>query len=121
MFQNFSIIVCGKERNGEERIVRINEGDPTGKHCIVVDDLIQTGGTIIKCQRVLKAKGAIKASAYATHAVFPEESWKKFTERNLFTKVWVTNTCSEMAEILKNQSPFKILDIYHLLRDIVRE
>jgi len=43
-------IVCAKVREGERRIVRIKEGDPRGRHVVIVDDLVQSGGTLIECQ-----------------------------------------------------------------------
>lgn len=43
-------IVCAKVREGNQRIVRIKEGDPQGRHVVIVDDLVQSGGTLIECQ-----------------------------------------------------------------------
>lgn len=43
-------IVCAKVREGDQRIVRIKEGDPKGRHVVIVDDLVQSGGTLIECQ-----------------------------------------------------------------------
>ena len=43
-------IVCAKVREGDKRIVRIKEGDPKGRHVVIVDDLVQSGGTLIECQ-----------------------------------------------------------------------
>lgn len=39
----FEIVTCGKTRDGEKRIVSIQDGNPTGKRVIIVDDLVQTG------------------------------------------------------------------------------
>lgn len=43
-------IVCAKVREGEQRIVRLKEGDPKGRHVVIVDDLVQSGGTLKECQ-----------------------------------------------------------------------
>lgn len=43
-------IVCAKVREGDQRIVRLKEGDPKGRHVVIVDDLVQSGGTLIECQ-----------------------------------------------------------------------
>lgn len=43
-------IVCAKVREGDQRIVRIKEGDPKGRHVVIVDDLVQSGGTLVECQ-----------------------------------------------------------------------
>ncbi|KAJ8451611.1 hypothetical protein Cgig2_018245 [Carnegiea gigantea] len=76
--QHFPTIVCAKVREGDKRIVRIKEGDPKGRHVVIVDDLVQSGGTLIECQKVLAAHGAAKVSAYVTHGIFPNRSWERF-------------------------------------------
>lgn len=43
-------IVCNKVREGDKRIVRIKEGNPEGRHVVIVDDLVQSGGTLRECQ-----------------------------------------------------------------------
>ena len=37
-------------REGDKRIVRIREGEAAGRHIVIVDDLVQSGGTLIECQ-----------------------------------------------------------------------
>ncbi len=44
-------------------------GDIAGRKCIIVDDMIDTGGTLCKAAEVLKSQGALSVSAYCTHAV----------------------------------------------------
>ena len=43
-------MVCNKVREGDKRIVRLKEGNPAGCHVVIVDDLVQSGGTLIECQ-----------------------------------------------------------------------
>lgn len=74
-------------REGNKRIVRLKEGDPNGLHVVIVDDLINTGGTIIECQKLLKAHGAKHVSAYATHGVFPQA-------RSRGTLAWAALRCA---------------------------
>ncbi|OAE26193.1 hypothetical protein AXG93_3457s1190 [Marchantia polymorpha subsp. ruderalis] len=76
--QHFPMIICTKVREGDNRIVRLKEGDPKGRHVVIVDDLVQSGGTLIECQKLLESLGASKVSAYATHGVFPKRSWERF-------------------------------------------
>ena len=45
-------------------------GDVTNRDCIIVDDMIDTGGTLSKAAEALKAHGAKRVFAYATHPVF---------------------------------------------------
>lgn len=46
-------VVCAKVREGDKRIVRIKEGNPAGCHVVIVDDLVQSGGTLIECQVIV--------------------------------------------------------------------
>jgi phosphoribosylpyrophosphate synthetase len=80
--QHFPTIVCTKVRDGNNRIVRLKEGEPHGRHVVIVDDLVQSGGTLIECQKLLAANGASKVSAYVTHGVFPKRSWERFGHDN---------------------------------------
>jgi ribose-phosphate pyrophosphokinase len=44
-------------------------GDVSGRTCIMIDDMVDTAGTLCQAAEILKEKGAIKVVAYATHAV----------------------------------------------------
>ncbi len=52
MFQEFPQITCIKVRNGDQRLVTIKEGEPKDYHVVIIDDLVQTGGTLKNCGRV---------------------------------------------------------------------
>jgi len=112
--KHYDIITCGKVREGDKRIVKITDGDPTGRHVYIIDDLVQTGGTLIECMKTLVDKGAAKVSAFVTHVVFPQESWRKFLPGGVgdgFENFYTTNTCPRMANIINKQGPFKVLSI----------
>ncbi|GJR86020.1 synaptobrevin, longin-like domain protein [Tanacetum coccineum] len=95
-------VVCAKVCEGDKRIVRIKEGDCAGRHVVIVDDLVQSEGTLIGCQKVLVAHGATKVSAYVTHAMFPINQ-----ERDLFTQIVEVNKArasdEEIEEPIKDQ------------------
>jgi len=120
--KDFEIITCTKLRQGDQRIVTVKEGEPQGKHVFIIDDLTKTGGTLIECQQALLKRGASAVSAYVTHAVFPEESWRKFTNPKLapFKKVYITDSCPESASILDGKPPFEVISlapsIYHYIQ-----
>ena len=109
---NGDIIFCSKVRSGNNRIVSIADGDPKGKHVLIVDDQTKSGGTLIKCAQALKAKGATEVSAYVTHAIMTDEFWSKFvydrtkTEENrtpppfgIFSKCYITDSIPVENEI----------------------
>lgn len=78
-FGDYPEIICTKVRDGAKRIVRLKEGAPRGRHVVIVDDLVQSGGTLLECGKLLALTGAEAVSAYATHGVFPQRSFEKFT------------------------------------------
>ncbi|KAJ4711033.1 Ribose-phosphate pyrophosphokinase 4 [Melia azedarach] len=115
--QHFPMIVCNKVREGDQRIVRIKEGDPQGRHIVIVDDLVQSGGTLIECQKVLAAHGAAKISAYVTHGIFPNRSWERFKQDNGgnpesgLAYFWITDSCPMTVNEVTHQPPFEVLSL----------
>ncbi|XP_021292732.1 ribose-phosphate pyrophosphokinase 4-like [Herrania umbratica] len=115
--QHFPTIVCNKVRIGDQRIVRIKEGEAAGRHVVIVDDLVQSGGTLIECQRVLAANGAAKISAYVTHGIFPNRSWQRFERdngghpENGLTYFWITDSCPQTVKAVMSKPPFEILSL----------
>ena len=75
---------------GEIKYVRLS-GDVKGKDVIVVDDIIDSGNTIIESVKLLKKQGANKLFCYGTHGLFTvKENRKKIY--NLFERVITSNT-----------------------------
>lgn len=111
------VVVCVKHRtSGDKREVAIQDGNPQGKNVVIIDDLIQTGGTMYECAAKLKAEGAKSVSAYVTHAVFPKESWRRFLpdgDRAVFTRFWVTNSNPAVSSKLPQGvgDVFEVLDL----------
>ncbi|MBQ1782517.1 MAG: ribose-phosphate pyrophosphokinase [Gammaproteobacteria bacterium] len=66
---DLAIIDKRRPRANESKVMNII-GDVDGRDCILVDDMIDTGGTLCKAATALKERGAKRVFAYATHAVF---------------------------------------------------
>jgi len=115
------VVVCGKTRGtGDVRTVTIQEGgDPAGKRVVIVDDLVQTGGTLYETAKILRSSGAISVSAYCTHAVFPHRSYRRFNkggDRAVFQKFWVTNSIPTVTDELPvDDGVFEVLDLMDLI------
>ena len=73
--------------------VEVNEivGDVAGRDCLLVDDMIDTGGTILAAAKALKAKGAARVIVAATHAVFSTPAVERLSDE-VIDSVVVTNT-----------------------------
>eukprot|EP00930_Biecheleria_cincta_P062038 TRINITY_DN47552_c0_g1_i1.p1 TRINITY_DN47552_c0_g1~~TRINITY_DN47552_c0_g1_i1.p1 ORF type:complete len:336 (-),score=37.85 TRINITY_DN47552_c0_g1_i1:94-1101(-) len=119
MFKDFrNTVTCGKKRIGSERKVVIQDGDPSGHHILIIDDMVKSGGTLAECAKALKAAGANSISAYVTHAAFPGEAFKQFCRggsRHVFEKFYVTNSNPMVSERLLSipteETVFSVLDL----------
>jgi phosphoribosylpyrophosphate synthetase len=117
---DLEVIVCGKTRGeGDVRTVVIQDGNAKDRHIVIVDDLVQTGGTLYETGKVLKEAGAASVNAFVSHAVFPKESWKLFNkggDRACFDKFWVTNSIPTVTDKLPvEDGVFEILDLMDLI------
>eukprot|EP00798_Chlamydomonas_sp_ICE-L_P022009 gene22009-29068_t len=115
--EGYPEVICTKVRDGAKRIVKIKEGEPAGRHCVIVDDLVQSGGTLIECANMLAKMGASHVSAYVTHGVFPNMSHLKFKAcggagaKEGFRYFWITDACPQTVMQLKGQAPFEVLSL----------
>lgn len=117
-FSDYTQIICSKTRIGDERHIVIKDRfnwpeDPELQaNCynkvLIVDDLVQSGSTIIECAKALRNIGFKSVDAYVTHAIFPNDSWRRFD--NIIDTFYVTNTNPEVTCKLVNK-PFKVLGI----------
>ncbi|MFQ6663402.1 hypothetical protein Gotur_030948 [Gossypium turneri] len=125
LLDHFPTVICTKVREGDKRIVQLKEGNPNGCHVVIVDDLVQSGGTLIECQKVLFARGAAKVSAYVTHGVFPKRSWERFTQKNNrsekgFAYFWITDSCPQTVKAVENTAPFEVLSLAGSIADALQ-
>ena len=81
-----------REKANESEVMNII-GDVTGKDVILIDDMVDTAGTMVKAASVLKKKGATSVMACATHAVLSGPAYERIKEGELDELV-VTNTLS---------------------------
>jgi ribose-phosphate pyrophosphokinase len=67
-------------------------GDIEGRNCVIMDDMIDTAGTLVKAAEVLKQRGAQKVYAYCTHPIFSGPAIERIAQGNALDEVVVTNT-----------------------------
>jgi ribose-phosphate pyrophosphokinase len=87
---DLAIIDKRRLRPNEARVMNII-GDVEGKNCIIVDDLVDTAGTLCKAADALKKDGAEKVVAYATHAVLSGKAVKN-VQSSVLDELVVTDT-----------------------------
>mmetsp|Transcript_61348 Transcript_61348/g.194230 ORF Transcript_61348/g.194230 Transcript_61348/m.194230 type:complete len:439 (+) Transcript_61348:95-1411(+) len=86
------LAIIDKRRTGHNVAEVMNLiGDVDGKVCVMVDDMIDTAGTLLKGAELLRKKGAREVYACATHAVFSPPAVERLSS-DLFTEVIVTNS-----------------------------
>ena len=67
-------------------------GDIEGRNCVIMDDMIDTAGTLVKAAAVLKERGAKKVYAYCTHPIFSGPAIERIAQGTALDEVVVTNT-----------------------------
>jgi ribose-phosphate pyrophosphokinase len=67
-------------------------GDIEGRNCVIMDDMIDTAGTLVKAAEVLKARGAKHVYAYCTHPIFSGPAIERISQGSALDEVVVTNT-----------------------------
>ncbi|MCP9817036.1 ribose-phosphate pyrophosphokinase [Synechococcus sp. GreenBA-s] len=87
------LAIIDKRRSGHNVAESLTViGDVAGKTAILIDDMIDTGGTICAGARLLRERGATRVLACATHAVFSPPAVERLSEPGLFAEVIVTNS-----------------------------
>ena len=97
-----AIVDKRRERAGESEVMNVI-GEVSGKSCILVDDIIDSGGTLVNAADALLAKGAKDVSAYITHGVLSGGAVSRITGSKLKTLV-ITDSImpTEAVKIAKN-------------------
>ena len=90
-------------------------GDVDGKIAVVVDDMISTGGTLVKAAEALRNKGAVDVYTLATHGIFAGDAIAQF-DKSEISKVIVTNTIPRTIKSPKVQH----LEIAQILADAIK-
>ena len=67
-------------------------GDIEGRNCVIMDDMIDTAGTLVKAAEVLKERGAKKVYAYCTHPIFSGPAIERIANGDALDEVVITNT-----------------------------
>jgi len=100
---NSSIAIIDKRRPapGKSEVMNI-VGNVKNKNCVIVDDIIDSGGTIVNAAKALKEKGAKDVYVYITHAVLSGEAIHKI-EKSQIKKLITTDTIDNSKKIRKSK------------------
>ena len=92
-------------------------GDVEGKNCIIVDDIIDTGGTILNAVNLLIQRGAKKVFVSSTHGLFSNNAIQKLHD-SAIEKIIITD--SIYIEGMKFTNKFKIVSVSKLLSETIK-
>ena len=93
-------------------------GDVADRDCILVDDMIDTGGTLCKAAEALKERGAKRVFAYATHAVFSAAAAQHLAS-DAIDEIVVTDTVPLSPE-MKALGKVRVLTLSTMLAEAIR-
>ena len=91
-------------------------GDVEGKHAIIVDDMISTGGTLAEAAQALKQRGALSVYACATHGIFAADGMQVVAE-SVLVETLITNTIPLAAG--SQQSRVKVVSVAALFAEAI--
>ncbi len=94
-------------------------GEIDGRNCVIMDDMIDTAGTLVKAAEVLKERGAKKVYAYCTHAIFSGPAIERITTGHALDEVVVTNTIPLTAEA-KNCKKIRQVSVAPLMAETIQ-
>ncbi len=103
-----------REKANESEVMNII-GDVTGKDVIIIDDMVDTAGTMVKAAAALKTRGATSVMACATHGVLSGKAYDNLNNGELDELV-ISNTL-----VLSGQSDkIKVLSVAPLFAEVIR-
>jgi ribose-phosphate pyrophosphokinase len=111
-----AIIDKRRERAGESEVMNVI-GEVTGRTCILVDDIVDSGGTLVNAADALLKEGATSVSAYITHGVLSGAAVERITSSRLKELV-ITDTIqpTEAVRVARNM---RVLSIATLIGEAI--
>ena len=116
---NVGLAIVDKRRPkpGQSQVMNVI-GDVKDKTCIIVDDIIDSGGTIVNAAKALKARGAKEVYVYITHGVLSGDAVKKI--KNSVIKNLVITDTIDNNEKTKNVKNIEVLPISALMGEAIK-
>ncbi len=111
-----AIVDKRRERAGESEVMNII-GDVEGYSCILVDDIVDSGGTLCNAAEALLAQGATDVSAYITHGVLSGGAVARITSSKL--KELVVTDSIQATEAVRVSNNIRVLSIAPLIGEAI--
>ena len=112
-----AIIDKRRPQAGKSQVMNII-GEVKNKDCIIVDDIIDSGGTIVNAATALKNRGAKEVYVYITHGVLSGEAVKKI-KNSVIKNLVITDTIDNMSRT-KGVKNIEVLSISGLMGEAIK-
>jgi ribose-phosphate pyrophosphokinase len=112
------IAICDKrrERPGESEVMHVI-GDVAGKRCILIDDIVDSGGTLVNAAEALLKHGAVEVMAYITHGVLSGGAVSRIQNSKLKSLV-ITDSIQPTAAVQAAKN-IRVLSIAPLIGEAI--
>ena len=115
-FLNSDVVICYKQRKKANVIEKMELiGDVEGKNVVLVDDMVDTAGTLVKASEIMKEKGAVSVRAVCTHAILSGNAVEK-VENSTMEELIVTDSIPHSLQAKK----IHVLSCDKLFADVMR-
>ena len=116
---NVGLAIVDKRRPkpGQSQVMNVI-GDVKDKTCIIVDDIIDSGGTIVNSAKALRSRGAKEVYVYITHGVLSGDAVKKI-KSSVIKNLVITDTIDN-GEKTKNVKNIEVLPISALMGEAIK-
>ena len=113
------LIICHKSREKANVVGSMTAiGDVEGKNIIIIDDMIDTAGTITKAADMLMEKGALSVRALATHAVLSGPAYERIAGSAL-KEVIISDTIPLAALPEQDTTKIRVLSVSEIFADVI--
>ncbi len=114
---DLAIVDKRREKAGESEVMNII-GDVTGRACLMVDDIIDSGGTLCNAAQAIMDQGAAEVHSYITHGVFSGDAIERVKKSAL--KSLVVTDSIEATEAVKSAENIRVISIAPLIGEAIR-
>ncbi len=116
-FLNAPLIICHKTREKANQVAELTAiGDVEGKNVIILDDMVDTAGTLTEAANMMMAKGANSVRAIATHPVLSGPAYDRIAASKMVELV-VSDTIPLKEGV--DKSKIKVLSVAELFADVI--
>ena len=115
-YLNCPLVLCNKSREKANEVATMQIiGDVRGKNVVIVDDMVDTAGTITKAAKIMKENGALSVRAVATHCVMSDPATERIENSVLEEMVF-----TDSIPYLKQSSKVKQISVADLFAETIR-